>query len=273
MNDNIIHYQVFGNGTPMLIINGGPGMNSDGFQSLAKRFGQSKMAIIYDQRGTGKSKLSEINSSTINIDSMVNDIEILRNHLNIENWIVFGHSFGGMLGSYYASKFPDRIKALILSSSGGINMDLFSHIDIQSRLSVTDRDSLSYWNAKISEGDSSQYTRLQRGKLLAPAYVYDKSNVPTIAYRLTQGNSEVNRLVYQSMRAINFDCTEALKKFESPVLIIQGKQDIIPESVGTYAKDVFPNSTFILVDNCVHYGWLDNPKSYFKSIFQFLESI
>jgi len=153
MNDNIIHYKVFGSGTPMLIINGGPGMNSDGFQSLAKIFAESKMAIIYDQRGTGQSKLSERNNSTIHIDSMVNDIEILRNHLKIDKWIVFGHSFGGMLGSHYTAKFPDKVVALILSSSGGINMDLFANINLRSRLSITDRDSLNY--SKISNGDSS----------------------------------------------------------------------------------------------------------------------
>ncbi len=56
-----IRYQTFGEGTPILIINGGPGMNSQGFQDVAEKislFGFS--TIIYDQRGTGNSPLEEI---------------------------------------------------------------------------------------------------------------------------------------------------------------------------------------------------------------------
>jgi len=273
LDNQVIHLKVYGSGTPVLIINGGPGMNSNGFQSLASIIGQSKMAIIYDQRGTGQSNLTNIDERTIDIDSMVNDIEIIRNHLKIKKWIVLGHSFGGMLSSYYASKFPNRIKGLILSSSGGINMKLFSILNISSRLSNTERDSLNYWNKKIALGDTSYFARLQRGKFLAPAYLFDRSNVPVVAHRLTQGNSVINQLVYQSMRKIDFDCTEELKKFKAPVLIIQGKQDIIPKSIGDFANNVFQNSTFIILEKCGHYGWLDNSELYFKSINRFLEEL
>ena len=271
INDNIIHLKVYGSGLPVLIINGGPGMNSDGFQSLAKIIGQSKMAILYDQRGTGQSKLATIDERTISMDSMVNDIEVIRNHLKLEKWVIFGHSFGGMLGSYYSSKFPNRVRGLILSSSGGIDMKLFSTINISSRLSKTERDSLNYWNRKIAVGDTTYYARLKRGKFLAPAYLFDRSNAPVVAQRLTQGNSNINRLVYQNMRKIDFDCTEELKNFKAPVLIIQGKQDLIPEAIGNYANNTFPNSELIILDKCGHYGWLDNSEKYFKSINRFLE--
>ncbi|MEL6562136.1 MAG: alpha/beta hydrolase [Bacteroidota bacterium] len=272
VNDDVIHLKIYGSGIPVLIINGGPGMNSDGFQSLAKIIGQSKMAIIYDQRGTGQSTLTKIDESTISMNSMVNDIEIIRNHLKLDKWIVFGHSFGGMLGSYYASKFPNRVQGLILSSSGGIDMRLFSNLNISSRLSKTERDSLNYWNNKITEGDTSYHARLQRGKFLAPAYLFDKSNVPIIAHRLTQGDLNINQLVFQNMRKIDFNCAEELKKFTAPVLIIQGKQDIIPENIGSYANNVLPNSTLVIVEKCGHYGWLDNSDKYFKSINRFLEN-
>ena len=51
---NIIHFKTFGKGAPLLIINGGPGMSSEGFIPLAKKFGKTHQAIIYDQRGTGR---------------------------------------------------------------------------------------------------------------------------------------------------------------------------------------------------------------------------
>ncbi|MBC8883162.1 hypothetical protein H9X57_06365 [Flavobacterium piscinae] len=72
-------FRVFGKGNPILIINGGPGMNSEGFVEIAKEIAAlNYQAIIYDQRGTGNSKLEVIDSSTITMDLMVQDMEHLR---------------------------------------------------------------------------------------------------------------------------------------------------------------------------------------------------
>lgn len=269
----VIHLESYGDGDPLLIINGGPGMSSEGFRTLASTLGKKQRAIIFDQRGTGQSDISSVSRSSITMDKMIEDIERIREYLNIEAWAVMGHSFGGMLASYYATKHPERISGLILSSSGGINMDLFNGLSLTSRLSQQNRDSLSYWTGKISRGDTSYHARLQRGKFLAPAYLYDQQYVPIIAERLTQGNVTINGLVFQDMRAMAFDCSSELKTFENPVLIIQGKQDIIPEKISVYAHNIFPNSTLNILDQCGHYGWLETPTEYFGAIESFLGKI
>ncbi|WP_158655342.1 alpha/beta fold hydrolase [Flavivirga eckloniae] len=271
--DNIIHYTTYGKGEPILIINGGPGMNSEGFKHLAKIIGKTNKAIIYDQRGTGQSKMSEINTSTITMDLMVEDIEAIRNHLKLDKWIILGHSFGGMLGSHYASKHPKRIKGLILSASGGIDMGIFSRINIEARLTKTERDSLNYWNDKISNGNTTLHAKLQRGKFLAPAYVYDKSFTPIISKRLTQLNSAVSQLVFQNMRAINFDCSKGLKDVKAPVLIIQGKEDIVDKITAETSANAFQNSKLVILEKCGHYGWLDQPKAYFENINTYLGKV
>ncbi len=271
--DGIIHLEQYGSGTPILIINGGPGMNSQGFRHLAKIIGEKNQAIIYDQRGTGESTISEINSTSITLDKMTEDIEVIRKHLNIEEWVVLGHSFGGMLASYYATKHPKSTKGLILSSSGGINLDLFSQLDIRARLSSTERDSLAYWTSQIANGDTSYHARLKRGTFLAPAYLYDRSNLETVAHRLTQGNWTINGLVFQDMRSSNFDCSAALKTYEKPVLIIQGANDIIAESISEYAHEVLPHSTLVVLEKCGHYGWLDQPEQYFGAIHKYLSRL
>lgn len=108
------HYETFGQGEPILIINGGPGFNSEGFAFIAQEIADlGYKTIIYDQRGTGGSKLNVVNSETITIYLMVQDIEDLRKKLKIEKWVVFGHSFGGILATHYAAKYPKRIKKLI----------------------------------------------------------------------------------------------------------------------------------------------------------------
>ncbi|NNE33022.1 MAG: alpha/beta fold hydrolase [Winogradskyella sp.] len=268
-----ISYTVYGEGKPILIINGGPGMNSDGFETIAKTLSKTHQAIIYDQRGTGRSEIDIINRSTMTMELMLRDIETIRTHLNIESWIIFGHSFGGMLGSFYASKFPERVSAMILSSSGGMDLSLLRSLDIRSALTETQQDSLAFWTQKINNGDSTYQTRYQRGKYLAPAYLYDQSLVNVVAHRLTQGNMQINSLIWQDMQRINFDCKNQLKSFTKPVLIIQGKQDIIDKSIAQTADKVFQNSTLVYVDKSAHYGWLEQPELYFDSVNLFLSNL
>ncbi len=268
-----LHFTTYGKGLPIFIINGGPGMNSEGFAPLAKELGNSNLAIIYDQRGTGKSSIETISADTMTMDLMVEDIETIRKHLNIDKWIVLGHSFGGMLASYYVSKHPQHLRALILSSSGGIDLTLLSTLNLTSRLNSTEQDSLAHWNRKIAQGDTSYNALLHRGKYLANAYLYDDTYIDAVAERLTQGNMTINGLLWQNMQAINFDCTEQLMSFDKPVLIIQGKQDIIGPDIAEKAHQVFRDSEVVYIDKCAHYGWLEQPEAYFGNIKKFLNSL
>ncbi len=263
-----VYYRTFGSGQPLLIINGGPGMNSDGFVELAGQLGQKYQAIIYDQRGTGKSQPVVLDTTTITIDLMIDDIETLRKHLGLQKWSVLGHSFGGMVASYYATVKPECIDKMILSSSGGIDLSLLNYVQaaIQSGLSKAQRDSVAYWDSRIAAGDTSYYARLQRGKSLAPAYVVNKKFIPVIAERLTQGNRTVNSLIWANLVKINFDCAAKLTGFNHPVLIIQGKQDIIKPETAEKAHKALKNSRVVYLPHCVHYGWLDNPQVYFSEI-------
>jgi proline iminopeptidase len=267
-----IYYRTFGTGTPILIINGGPGLNSDGFVDLAKTLSAQNQTIVYDQRGTGKSVMQKIDASSITMELMIDDMENLRKQLKIERWIILGHSFGGMLASYYATIHPDRIISMILSSSGGIDLDLLSYVskNINARLTPQQQDSASYWSQKINNGDTSYFARWQRAKVLANAYVYNKKYALPIAERPTQSDLRVNNLVWQDMQKIKFNCAPKLSTFTKPVLIIQGKQDVIEERTSQKANKILKNSKLVILDHCVHYGWLDNRDMYLSEVEKFI---
>lgn len=270
-----LHYRVFGNGEPILIINGGPGMNSDGFATMAGDL--SKMnykTIIYDQRGTGKSTVTPVDSKTISLDSMVVDMENLRKHLKIKQWTILGHSFGGIMATYYATKHPETIKKLIFSSSGGVNMKFTRNFQqrLNANLSKIQKDSLAYYQKIMDNGNDSMEIRKKRAKFLANGYVFDKKNAPIIAERLTQTNYAVNEIVFEELRNKPYDCSLAFKKFKQPVLVLQGENDILSVDVAKEISKAFPNSKLVLLKNCAHYGWLDAKEIYYNSIQQFLKS-
>lgn len=99
-------------GQPVVFLHGGPGGGlSDLHRSL---FNPEKYRIILlDQRGAGKSTphASLDNNTTWHL---VADLEALRQHLNIQQWVVLGGSWGSTLALAYAQKHPDSIKALVL---------------------------------------------------------------------------------------------------------------------------------------------------------------
>ncbi len=270
-----IFYRIYGKGIPLLIINGGPGMKSDGFVDLAVKLSKNYRTIIYDQRGTGKSFIENPDTSNITMKLMIDDIECLRKYLKINEWVILGHSFGGMLASYYTSFYPGNVKALILSSSGGVDLELLNDVrnSIDSKLSKKQLAEIKYWGNKIAKGDTSHFAKLQRGLALANAYVYNKKNIPVIAERLTQSTPAITDLVWHDLRKINFDCKPKLISFDKPALIIQGKQDIVDKNIAETAHKVLKNSKLVFLDRCVHYGWLDRPDEYFKQINKFLQSI
>ena len=99
-------------GNPVLFVHGGPGGGTSG---LDRRYFDPKKyrIILFDQRGSGKSTPhADLEENTT--FALVEDIEKIRIHLNIEKCVVFGGSWGSTLALTYAISHPDRVKALIL---------------------------------------------------------------------------------------------------------------------------------------------------------------
>ncbi|MGZ3712090.1 MAG: prolyl aminopeptidase [Bdellovibrionota bacterium] len=99
-------------GQPVIFLHGGPGAGTSAKQ---RRFFDPSYyrIILFDQRGCGKSEPSaelEENSTW----ELVHDIELIRKHIGLRNWIVFGGSWGSTLALAYAVKHPSRVRGLIL---------------------------------------------------------------------------------------------------------------------------------------------------------------
>lgn len=273
--DGILHYQLIGEGKPVLIINGGPGFSSEGFLSIGQEIASlGYRTILFDQRGTGKSTLKNLDATRISMTLMAEDMELIRKDLGLKDWILLGHSFGGMLANYYTTLHPERVSAIIHSSSGGVDLQLLENArdNLYSRLSQQEIDSLTYWRRKVDQ-ENSIHNRKKYTRFLASAYVYDKKYISVVSERLMHGDMSINRMIWQDMVRMEFDCKEALRTFDKPVLIIQGKQDIIPEALAWTASSVYSNSTVNIIEECGHYGWLDQEEAYLETIKSFLERV
>jgi proline iminopeptidase len=101
-----------------LVLHGGPGSGCT--PGVRRYFDPSAFRIaLFDQRGCGRS-LPHASDPGVSLETnttrhLIADIETLRRHLGIERWLVFGSSWGSVLGLTYAQQYPDHVLALVLS--------------------------------------------------------------------------------------------------------------------------------------------------------------
>ena len=70
-----------------------------------------------------------------------------------------------------------------------------------------------------------------------------------------------------------FDCSESLKSFTKPVLIIQGRQDIVGDGTAYETHSILKNSTVVFINKSCHYSWLEQSKQYKAEVEKFLASV
>lgn len=121
-----IYWEEVGNpaGVPVVFLHGGPGA---GLSPQHRRFFDPEYyrVILFDQRGAGKSTpLGEWRNNTTQL--LVSDIEKLREKFGIEQWLVFGGSWGSTLALAYGEAHPERCLGFILR---GIFLCTASEID------------------------------------------------------------------------------------------------------------------------------------------------
>ncbi|MEM9852104.1 MAG: prolyl aminopeptidase [Pseudomonadota bacterium] len=112
--DHVIYVEECGNpdGIPVVVLHGGPG---GGCSPGMRRFFHPDIyrVVLFDQRGCGRSRPhASVNDNTT--WDLVADIELIRQELGIDQWIVFGGSWGATLALVYAQTHPRRVRHLVL---------------------------------------------------------------------------------------------------------------------------------------------------------------
>jgi len=108
-------------GKPAVLLHGGPG--SGCAPGWRRWFDPERYQLVaFDQRNSGRStphaSEPEVDLSANTTQHLIGDMELLRDHLGIDRWLVWGGSWGTTLGLAYAEAHPDRVSEMILVSVG-----------------------------------------------------------------------------------------------------------------------------------------------------------
>jgi proline iminopeptidase len=114
-----VYWEACGNphGKPAVVLHGGPG---SGCSPWFRQFFDlsAYRLVLFDQRNCGRStphaSKPDTDLETNNTANLIADIERVRQHLNIDRWLVFGGSWGSTLALSYAETYPQRVTEMIL---------------------------------------------------------------------------------------------------------------------------------------------------------------
>lgn len=270
-----IHYQIFGRGTPLLVLGGGPGDVSGRYVSLCELLAARDIqCILVEQRGTGRSTPSVLDASTLSIALTLDDFEAIRRQRDLKQWSVLGFSYGGYLASLYAHFFPESVSELVLLDSMGLNWNGFPQFtdNVTSRLWPSDRQLLEYWSApeRMEADPQRAITETIRAKM--PGYFFDrqKSLLVSQSIKPSDFNFEMGDVIYEDTVARKLDLSGMTSRFDGKVLILHGRQDPVGESIAIGLERYYEQSRLVFVEKCGHYSWIEQPEEILAAVGEFL---
>lgn len=278
----LVYWEVSGNpdGKPVVFLHGGPGGGTS--PSHRRLFDPERYRIVLlDQRGCG---LSTPHSSSPGADlrlnttwNLVADLELLRESLGIDRWMVFGGSWGSALALAYAETHPDRVSEIVIRGiftlreseldwfyegpASNVYPDLWEKyleplavedrqrgriIEAYSRL-LADPDPAVHGPAAVAWAtwEASTITLLPQPETVArfaePAYALAFARIEN-HYFMNKGWFDEGQLIRDARRIAHI-----------PTVIVQGRYDMCtPATTAWDLHRQLPEATFTMVDDAGH---------------------
>nr|WP_240160052.1 alpha/beta hydrolase [Paenibacillus aceris] len=219
----------------------GNGFDSSRWGHIVNGLKEDYQILLVDLRGCGK---SELTSGEISWDLYTDDIYALIKHLNIENFHLLGHSFGGSLAVYFAARYPKLVKCLVLIS---INVLFPEDGDavIDNYIALVEKYGIPYILQNFLIPSLTVYPfEHEEAQHLYNMYM----NVPAEMY------AKLFKLQNQQ-RPIN-----ELSSIQNPTLLLAGECDTVyPPSFQNMTSGLIPHSTFYIVPNAGNAIFIDQP--------------
>jgi proline iminopeptidase len=249
-------YQINGDGPPVIVANGGPGLSHVYMvqNDLWERMAKGHKIVLYDQRGTGKStRVSEGAPQTM--EAQVADLDAIRAHLGFSKFCLVGDSYGGVLAMAYAAAHPEHIEKLVLSDSAAPALKDTVHVLQQVFPDVMEKRSTDPKQALIEHFRMLFYSEEKRDEYLAKAT--DLGSAPA-------AGAAVNRAIR------NLDLTPELPKFRFPTLVITGRYDmnVAPLTAWKIYKAI-PGAKFVVFAKSGHLPAFEEPDKYMQVLNDF----
>lgn len=262
-----------------IFLHGGPGDEHRSLRPFAELFTGHFRCVLYDQRGSGGSRLARLDATTLHPDRFVADLEQLRAHLQVEKFNLVGHSWGAALALLYGTIHPGRVARQALIGLGPLNaeMSAVAKANLLKPLSVAEREEYARLSAErrmaIQAGDLARVGAINRRRIrlgfrgmfyrqdFLDEFVEDWLRFEP--YRNWQVNVMVSQLLDRQA------LWSGLPRVQAPTLVIYGYQDFEPITQACSLKERMPNVEVHFINECGHVPWLEQPGAIQSALLDF----
>ena len=252
-----LHYEVSGDGEPLVLIPGfaaGAWIWSSHVAPLATKF----RVVTFDPRGIGKSSFE---SEQLTMRLLADDTAALLNALGIEQAHILGVSFGGFVAQEFALAYPDATRTLSLccTSFGGPR-----HV----------APSMETLTAVLSTDGFNTEARVRRNLLPAfsPNFVRDHPDEVEEVIKLRLANPVVEEAYRAQLKAgVGFDAESRVGAINTPTLVLSGDADaIVPVQNSRNLAEQIPGTRLRLVAGGSHLFFIEQSDEFIRIVFEFL---
>jgi proline iminopeptidase len=248
------------------LLHGGPGGDHTSYKPLFSQLADRFQLVYIDHRGQGRSARGD--SSNYTLYNNIEDIEALRKYLGLEQIIVIGGSYGGMVALSYAARYPDAVSHLIAYATVASYEFLAKAKQTLQKIGTPAQIEIAQ---KLWDGNFRSNDELKTYfELLNPLYSYStKSVVPKpngiLAYEAT------NKAFGGFLRS--YDIRSELAKIVAPTLVLAGRHDwICAPEFGEEIARLIPHAQLQIFEESGHLLRVDEPERLIESIAQFVGS-
>ncbi|MGB7948058.1 MAG: alpha/beta fold hydrolase [Candidatus Binatia bacterium] len=261
VEDSSIYYEVHGDGPPMLFCSV-TGLDHQAWKfHQVPEFSRDHKVIVFDYRGTGKSSKKVENYS---IKMFADDAAAILDHLDLEQAIVCGHSMGGVVAQLLTLDHPNKVKQLILASSGS------SHPGAQGIPLAMCRDMVRTG----FEGYIRQHT-IETGWTKEFVASHPHLIEKFLQVRMS-GIAPLENYLHFVLARQGHDHTNRLKEIRVPTLVLVGDDERHGasdrshwESAHHLAQEI-PNATLVVLPGEGHHYLATNPDAAHRAIRAFI---
>jgi pimeloyl-ACP methyl ester carboxylesterase len=245
-----------GNGRPVLLLHGGPGLSFDYLRELAEELAEENDVAWYQQRGQAPSAVDGPHTVATDVD----DARRVLDALGWDKAYVVGHSWGGHLAVHVAEALPDRLLGVLsVDPLGAVGDGRWPEFDaeILRRTPESMRARAQELDELTMKGDADDATALEAMRLVWPAYFADPEAAPPMP-KLRMASERTGQMV-PSINAELPKLEAGLPQIRVPVGFVHGAKSPMPLAASTDAAERIPGAWVDVVDGAGHFIWVEAP--------------
>jgi proline iminopeptidase len=269
--------------TPVIFLHGGPGYNSASFEGTTaqKLSEEGFFVIVYDRRGEGRSNDA---NAKFNFEETFEDLDSIYQQFGLSTASFIGHSFGGVVGTLFAEKYPEKVNSLILVSAPVALQETFKTIIKKSRDIYEQKNDAVGLNevSLLEKMDTTSIYYASSSFMLAMKNGFYGTKNPTPESKIIRQKFVDDSLFHYSLQMTvppsvgfakneNFttlDLTNSIKKLVGKVKVygIYGKEDgLYSEEQVLKLQSTVGGSNLIYLENCSHSVFIDRQKEFIEA--------